>query len=96
MATKECPIKDDIKQVSNLLIQSLTPKALVQGKETDTTHIFRSLKNTERVYKNKTAHKVRELEKEKPGDFSILRPFVSGKLYYDSFYESGNCFLYHY
>lgn len=61
----------------------------MNGDETKTTHIFRSLKNTERVYKNKTAMKVRELEKEKPGDFSILRPFVSGKLYYDSFYESG-------
>merc|ERR1712087_857519 len=40
MATKECPIKDGIKQ------------ALVNAKVTDTTHVFRTLGNTERVFKN--------------------------------------------
>merc|ERR1719359_1372277 len=43
MATKEAPIHQNIKQ------------ALVKAKVTDTTHIFRSLKNTERVFKNPTA-----------------------------------------
>merc|ERR1712066_870460 len=37
MATKEAPILDAVKE------------ALVKAKVTDTTHIFRSLKNTERV-----------------------------------------------
>eukprot|EP01127_Copromyxa_protea_P021039 TRINITY_DN7133_c0_g1_i1.p1 TRINITY_DN7133_c0_g1~~TRINITY_DN7133_c0_g1_i1.p1 ORF type:complete len:334 (-),score=91.20 TRINITY_DN7133_c0_g1_i1:23-985(-) len=78
MATKECPIRDEIKQ------------ALVDGDELSTTHVFRTLKNTERVYKNKTSLRVRELEKEKPGDFSVIRPYVSGKLYYDSFYKTGD------
>ncbi|OLP89173.1 Nitronate monooxygenase [Symbiodinium microadriaticum] len=43
MATKEAPIVQPIKDV------------MVKAKVTDTTHVFRSLKNTERVYKNKTA-----------------------------------------
>jgi len=78
MATVECPIKEEVKQ------------ALVKGDELSTTHIFRTLKNTERVYKNKTALKVRELEKEKPGNFDVVRPYVSGKHYYDTFYETGD------
>lgn len=45
-ATVEAPIHDGIKQ------------ALVKGQETDTTLVMRSLKNTERVYKNKTAKQV--------------------------------------
>merc|ERR1712087_930020 len=40
MATKEAPILDGVKD------------ALVKAKVTDTTHIFRTLGNTERVYKN--------------------------------------------
>merc|ERR1719310_1687930 len=46
MATKEAPIHDGIKQ------------AMVAAKITDTTHVLRSVKNTERVYKNDTALKV--------------------------------------
>merc|ERR1712039_1054592 len=42
MATKEAPIHEGIK------------KALVDADERDTTHIFRTLNNTERVFKNKT------------------------------------------
>merc|ERR1712050_110458 len=60
MATVEAPIHPKIKE------------ALVNAKVTDTTHIFRSLKNTERVYKNPTATKVQEIEREKPGDFSAI------------------------
>ncbi|CAE7230740.1 unnamed protein product [Symbiodinium natans] len=44
MATKEAPIVQPMKDV------------MVKAKVTDTTHVFRSLKNTERVYKNKTAN----------------------------------------
>merc|ERR1712113_1203160 len=78
MATTEAPIHDNIK------------KALVEGDERSTTHIFRSLNNTERVYKNPVAMKVRALEAETPGDFSIVRPFVSGEQYRKSFQETGD------
>lgn len=43
MATKEAPIHDDIKA------------ALVNASEQDTTHVMRSVKNTERVFKNTTS-----------------------------------------
>ncbi|CAK9087671.1 unnamed protein product [Durusdinium trenchii] len=42
MATKEAPILQPIKDT------------MVKAKVTDTTHIFRTMGNTERVYKNKT------------------------------------------
>merc|ERR1719160_2425812 len=78
MATKEAPIHDNIK------------KALVEADETMTTHIFRSVSNTERVYKNSQAAKVREIEAEKPGDFQAIYPLVKGELYRQSFQETGN------
>jgi len=78
MATKECPIKDGIKQ------------AILKGDERSTTHIFRSLKNTERVYKSKHTLEIRRIEKEKPGDFMAIRHLVRGALYGDAFLKSGD------
>jgi len=78
MATKECPIHENIKQT------------LLKNDERATTHIFRSLKNTERVYKNKTAIEVRRIEKEKPGDFMAIRHLVKGALYGDAFLKTGD------
>jgi len=78
MATKEAPIHQGIKQ------------ALVDGDEKSTTHVFRSLKNTERVYKNDTAAKVKEMEAKFPGDFSKIKEFVTGTLYKKSFQETGD------
>eukprot|EP00301_Raphidiophrys_heterophryoidea_P014339 c2229_g1_i1.p1 GENE.c2229_g1_i1~~c2229_g1_i1.p1 ORF type:complete len:331 (-),score=94.57 c2229_g1_i1:126-1118(-) len=78
MATVEAPIHDNIKQ------------AIVKGDERSTTHVFRTLKNTERVYKNAQAQKVVDTEKEKPGDFMAIRPLVRGDLYRKSFQETGN------
>jgi nitronate monooxygenase len=78
MATKEAPVHQNIKE------------ALVKAKVTDTTHIFRTLKNTERVYKNQTAAKVRELEQANPGDFSAIGHLVKGELYRQSFQETGD------
>merc|ERR1719330_875272 len=46
MATLEAPIHDNIKQ------------ALVDANENSTTLVMRSMKNTERVFKNKTAEEV--------------------------------------
>lgn len=78
MCTKEAPIHENIK------------KALVAGDERSTTHIFRTLNNTERVYKNETAMKVREIESQKPGDFPAIRPYVLGENYRKSFQETGD------
>jgi nitronate monooxygenase len=78
MATVEAPIHENIK------------KALVDATENDTTHIFRSLSNTERVYKNPTALEVRKLEAEFPGDFEKIRHLVLGKFYKDSFQVTGD------
>lgn len=78
MATNEAPIHDGIK------------KAIFDASETDTTHIFRTVRNTERVFKNDHALKVRAIEAEHPGDFSKLYPLVRGELYRQSFQETGN------
>lgn len=78
MATKEAPIHDGIKE------------ALVKAKVTDTTHVMRSVRNTERVYKNDVAMKVREVEAEKPGDFSAIHEYVKGEGARKSFQESGD------
>jgi nitronate monooxygenase len=78
MATKEGPIHENIKE------------AIVKAKVTDTTHIFRTLGNTERVFKNPTAMKVRKIEEANPGDFSAIAPLVKGENYRVSFQESGD------
>lgn len=65
LATKEAPVHENIKQ------------AIVNMKETDTSLIFRSYKNTARVFKNDVALKVQELEKE-GAEFSEVHPYVSG------------------
>ena len=78
MATNECPIHDNIK------------KAIIDASETDTTHIFRTVNNTERVFKNDQARKVRAIEAEHPGDFSKLYEHVRGELYRQSFQETGD------
>jgi len=38
---------------------------------------MRSVGNTERVYKNSAAEKVREIEAENPGDFMAFRHLVN-------------------
>ncbi len=51
-------------------------------------HIFRTVNNTERVFKNAQAMKVREIEAEFPGEFSKTYPHVPGELYRPSFPET--------
>ena len=63
MATNEAPIHENIKN------------ALVEGSEHSTTLVMRSMKNTERVYKNKAAEEVLAIEKEFPGDFKKIHHF---------------------
>jgi len=78
MATKEAAIHENIKL------------ALVKGNEYSTTHIMKSLKNTERVYKNSTALKIQAIEKEKPGDISAIYSYVRGENYRKSFQDTGD------
>ena len=78
MATKEAPIHDNIKQ------------AMVKADERSTTLVLRSLKNTERVFKNETSMKVRDLEAKNPGEISVIYPFIKGDNYRKSFQETGD------
>ena len=65
--TREAAIHDDIKQ------------ALVKASERDTALIFRSLRNTARVFRNAIADEVRSIE-QRPGgcEFEDIRPLVLG------------------
>ncbi|CAE8602643.1 unnamed protein product [Polarella glacialis] len=78
MATKEAPIHEGIKE------------ALVKARITDTTHVFRTLGNTERVYKNKVVMEVRDIEAKQPGEFEAIRHLVMGENYRKSFQETGD------
>merc|ERR1711879_114528 len=80
MATKEAPILDGIKQ------------ALVKAKVTDTTHIFRTMGNTERVFKNPVVKEVQDIEKQHPGEFDKIMHLVKGEIYRKSFQETGDAF----
>lgn len=65
VATREAPVNKGIK------------KAIVDMTETDTALIFRTFGNTARVYKNKVATQVLEIERAE-GDFSQIHPLVGG------------------
>ena len=78
MATAEAPIHDKIKQ------------ALVDGGVGSTRLVMRSVRNTERVYKNATADEVAAIEAEHPGDFSKIHHLVKGDNYRKSFHETGD------
>jgi len=66
LATKEAPVHDNVK------------KALIAADEKQTKLIFRTLHNTARIYKNKIAEKVVELES-KNASIDELAPLVSGQ-----------------
>lgn len=66
--TKEAPIHDDIK------------RALMNAKEMDTTLIFRSLRNSARVFKNTVAENVVQMERSPDGcSFSDIHHLVAGQ-----------------
>lgn len=67
VATKEAPVHENVKQ------------RMVEASELDTSLIFRTLRNTARVFKNSVAEKVVEIEA-LPGDtnFDDLAPLVAG------------------
>ncbi|GAA5859809.1 hypothetical protein JCM1840_006463 [Sporobolomyces johnsonii] len=67
MATKESYVHPKIKE------------AMVQADERSTTHIFRTLRNTARVFKNKVADEVVAKERRPGGvEFPEIAPLVSG------------------
>eukprot|EP00483_Globobulimina_turgida_P000786 UN00787 len=78
MATVEAPIHRKIKQ------------ALVDGDERSTTHIMQTLRNTERVYKNKQSDIIQKIEKEKSGNIGAIYQYVRGENYRKSFQETGD------
>merc|ERR1712137_446234 len=78
MATVEAPLHPRIKQ------------ALVEAEAKDTTHVYRSLNNTERVFKNYAAVQVQAIEEEYPGDFTKIQHLVRGEFYRRSFQETGD------
>ncbi len=67
VATKEAPVHENLKQ------------RMVEASELDTALIFRSLRNTARVFKNSVADQVVEIEA-RPGqtNFEDLAPLVAG------------------
>jgi len=68
MCTVEAPIHENIKQT------------IVKASEQDTVHIFRTLNNTARVFKNKVSTEVVRLERRPQGaKFEELRDLVSGQ-----------------
>ncbi|HLK37209.1 MAG TPA: nitronate monooxygenase family protein [Polyangiaceae bacterium] len=68
LATVEAPVHDNVKQ------------KLVEGDERQTSLLFRTLRNTARVFKNSIAEQVVAIE-ERPGptDFADLAPLVAGE-----------------
>jgi len=78
MATAEAPIHPKVKQ------------ALVDTDETGTHLVYRSYRNTERVFRNATTEKVNELEAQFPGDFSKVAHLARGANYKQSFQETGD------
>jgi nitronate monooxygenase len=61
MATKECPIHDNLKQ------------AFIEAAETDTTLALRSVNNTHRVWKNKASQQLLELESQGAALFQLIQ-----------------------
>jgi len=67
MVTKEAPIHEAVKQ------------AMVDASELDTALIYRTLRNTARVFKNGIADQVLEIEsREGDTDFADIQPLVAG------------------
>ena len=67
MATREAPIHDNLKQ------------QLVDATERDTALIFRTLKNTARVFKNQVANEVRAIEAGGDATIDDIKHLVAGE-----------------
>jgi len=78
MATKESTIHANVKA------------AIMKGGIDSTVLVMRTMKNTERVFKNKSAQTVLELERQFPGDFDKIKSYVAGAVYRRVFHETGD------
>ncbi|MCH2252892.1 MAG: nitronate monooxygenase family protein [Vicinamibacterales bacterium] len=67
MATREAPIHDNIKQ------------RLVEASERDTALIFRTMRNTARVFKNQVAEEVRTIEGRGNATIDDIKHLVAGE-----------------
>ncbi|KAK7469182.1 hypothetical protein VKT23_003673 [Stygiomarasmius scandens] len=77
MCTVESPIHENIK------------RKIVESTERDTVHIFRSFRNTARVFKNKVAVEVVNIEHKPGAKFEDVKDLVSG-LRGKKVYETGD------
>jgi len=79
VATVEAPVHHNVKQM------------MVESSELDTALIFRTLKNTARIYKNSIARQVLEIESQAGDtDFSDLQALVAGKRGRENVLEKGD------
>lgn len=79
VATREAPVHDKVKQ------------AMVEADERQTTLIFRSLRNTARVFGNSIAKEVVAIEaKQGETDFADLQPLVAGTRGREQVLEGGD------
>jgi len=79
VATQEAPVHNNVKQ------------AMVDADETQTTLIFRTLRNTARVFRNSIATEVTDIEaKDGPTDFADLQPLVAGARGRENVLEKGD------
>ncbi len=76
MATKECPIHDNLKQ------------AFIEAAETDTTLALGSIQNTHRLWNNKAAQQVIELEAEGAPLFTLVQAASGDKA--EEMYREGD------
>jgi len=76
MATKECPIHDNLKQ------------AFVQAAETDTSLVMRSIHNTHRMWRNKAAQQIIDLEAQKAPLETIIQAASGQKA--EKMYKEGD------
>jgi nitronate monooxygenase len=67
MATREAPIHENVK------------RQLLEHDERNTALIFRTLKNTSRIFRNAVAEQVLDLERRQNTTFADLKPLVSGE-----------------
>ncbi|MHA2064630.1 MAG: NAD(P)H-dependent flavin oxidoreductase [Candidatus Thorarchaeota archaeon] len=76
MATKECPIHDNLK------------RAFVEAAETDTSLVLRSIQNTHRIWNNKAAQQVVELEAQGAALFQLVQAASGDKA--EEMYRDGD------
>jgi NAD(P)H-dependent flavin oxidoreductase YrpB (nitropropane dioxygenase family) len=76
LTTKECPIHDNLKQ------------AFIEAKETDTTLALRSVNNTHRIWNNKAAQRLLELEAQGSPLFMLIQAASGDKS--EKMYKEGD------